>query len=540
MLQDQMRTNHMARRLTALALLALMLMPFLLPTLGHAAGTPETEKAGVMVVGMEANYAPYNWSQTTETDGAYPIANSAGEYANGYDVQMAKRVAESLGLTLEIQKIEWDGLLPALLSGKIDAIIAGMSPTPERKEQIDFTSTYYTADLVLVMRKDSKFASAQSLQDFTDAKISGQLNTFLYTAVDQIPNIQKQEAADTISTLISAVKAEKMDAFVAERPTALSTTAAHPDMTFVGFEAGKGFRTDPSDVELAIGVRKGSQLGPRITEALSQISEETRADIMENMIQLNTVGAVPQTFWQSVLSIAEEYGPLFLRGAGVTLLIAVFATVVGFLLGLVIQVIRSTPIDKKGSKAKGVALGVVKWLLTAYVEILRGTPMMVQSVLFYYGSKLFFGIDMSPMVAALLVVSINTSAYLAEVIRGGIDSVDSAQMEASQAIGLTHGQAMRFVILPQTVRAIIPSIGNELITNIKDTSVLNVISVTELFFVTRSVAGSTFQIFQAYLITCVIYFVLTFAASRIVNWIGRRATSVKPFELAEQEVGGQA
>lgn len=535
--------NRIWRKIFALAMLAVMLMPMLLlPSVRAAAQISDTAQTGVLVVGMEANYAPYNWSQTTDANNAYPIANSAGEYANGYDVQMAKRIADSLGLQLEIQKIEWDGLLPALLSGKIDAIVAGMSPTEERKEQIDFTSTYYKADLVLVMAKDSPFVHATSLDDFSGARVSGQLNTFLYTAVDQIPNIEKMEAADTISTLISQIKTDKLDAFVAERPNALATVAANPDMTFVDFEEGKGFQTDPSDVQLAIGIRKGTELGAQITAALEAIPETEREGIMQTMIELNTLGEVPQTFWQSVVSMVDEYGSLFLRGAATTLLIAVVATVVGFVLGLLIQVIRTQPIDKKHHPVKNILLRIVKWLLTAYVEILRGTPMMVQAILFYYGSKLFFDIDMSPMVAAFLVVSINTSAYLAEVIRGGIDSVDHAQTEASEAIGLTHGQSMRYVILPQTVRAIIPSIGNELITNIKDTSVLNVISVTELFFVTRSVAGSTFQIFQAYFITCVIYFVLTFVASRIVNWIGRRATTVKPFELAavDTEVGGQA
>lgn len=136
------------------------------------------------------------------------------------------------------------------------------------------------------------------------------------------------------------------------------------------------------------------------------------------------------------------------------------------------------------------------------------------------------------MFAALLIVSVNTGAYLAEVIRGGIDSVDNEQMEACMAIGLSHGQSMRYVILPQTIKAILPSIGNEFVVNIKDTSVLNVISVTELFSVTKSVAGTTLQIFHTYLLTAMIYFVLTFATTRLLNWLGKKQGEIEPFSLA--------
>lgn len=152
----------------------------------------------------------------------------------------------------------------------------------------------------------------------------------------------------------------------------------------------------------------------------------------------------------------------------------------------------------------------------AYVEIFRGTPMMVQAMMIFYGSKLLFNIDLSPMVAALIIVSINTGAYLTEVIRGGIIGVDSGQFEAAKAIGMTHYQSMVNVILPQAIRNILPALGNEFIVNIKDTSVLNVIAVTELFFITRSAAGSTYLTFQTFFITSVLYFVMTFVSTRLL------------------------
>ena len=138
------------------------------------------EEDGVLKVGMEANYAPFNWSQTTASNGAIEISNSSGEFANGYDLQMAVRLADELNLQLEIIKLDWDGLPPALESGMIDVIIAGMSPTPEPERQIDFSDAYYDSDLVLVVQADSELADATSLDDFSGTRVTGQLNTFHY------------------------------------------------------------------------------------------------------------------------------------------------------------------------------------------------------------------------------------------------------------------------------------------------------------------------------------------------------------------------
>lgn len=519
-------------------LLLVLLTLVLVFTLGNqtttlAVGDDATETPGVFRIGLEANSAPFNWSQTTDANGAVPIANSPGEYVNGYDVWMAKRLAEGLGLELEVQKIEWDGLVPALQSGKIDAIVAGMSPTAERKLQIDFSGPYYTTDLVIMVTNDSEYLNATSLSDFSGATVSGQLNTLNYNVIDQIDGVNKDTALPDYPTLISALTTDKIDGFVAEGPAALAAVASNPQLTFVRFEEGSGFETSSEDTTVAVGVRKDSPLTPELNLILDTIPEQERQDAMSQMIDFQTAGEEEDLgFFATMAQIAEEYAPLFLRGAAMTLIIAIISTIIGFIIGLFVQVIRTIPTDKKsGGPVRNFFLKVVQVILTIYVEVFRGTPMMVQAVLIYYGSKLFFNVDMSPFLAAILIVSINTGAYLTEVIRGGIDSVDGGQMEACKAIGLTHGQSMRHVILPQSIKAILPSVANEFVTNIKDTSVLNVISVTELFFITRSVAGSTFQIFHTYLVTALIYFVLTFATTRVINWLGKKNGQMKPFTL---------
>ena len=218
-----------------------------------------------------------------------------------------------------------------------------------------------------------------------------------------------------------------------------------------------------------------------------------------------------------IIRILENNWPMFLRGAGVTLWISVVGTILGTIIGLIVGVIRTIPVPEKGAK-KGV-LRVVNWLLSAYIEFFRGTPMIVQAMVIYYGSALAFEIDIDRIAAALFIVSINTGAYISEIVRGGIISVDKGQFEAAQAIGMNHFQTMTNVVLPQVVRNILPATGNEFVINIKDTSVLNVISVSELFFQTKTVAGNNFRYFETFFITCILYFVMTFTITRILRYI---------------------
>ena len=182
---------------------------------------------------------------------------------------------------------------------------------------------------------------------------------------------------------------------------------------------------------------------------------------------------------------------------------------------------RTIPIHKKDNLLKRVLLKIVRAVMVVYIEVFRSTPMIVQAMVIYYGA-MYAGIDMPSMFAAIFVVSVNTGAYMSEIIRGGIISVDRGQTEGAQSIGMTHWQTMTSVVLPQAIRNIMPSIGNEFVINIKDSSVLNVISATELFFVSKSAAGTYMVYFQVFAITCAIYFILTFTVTRILLFIERK------------------
>lgn len=245
-------------------------------------GGVKKEEANTFKVGMEAGYAPYNWTQLTDANGGVKIAGSS-EYAGGYDVEIAKRIADGLGKELVVVKTEWDGLVPALVSGKVDAIIAGMSPTAERKETIDFTDTYYQSNLVMLVKNGGKYENAKTLADFSGAKITGQLNTFHYTVIDQIPNVKKQPAMDNFPAMRVALESGVIDGYVTERPEAISAQSANNKFKMVEFT--EGFVTSPEDTAIAVGLQKGSPLKDKINEILNGISQEQRLEIMDRAIE---------------------------------------------------------------------------------------------------------------------------------------------------------------------------------------------------------------------------------------------------------------
>lgn len=234
------------------------------------------------------------------------------------------------------------------------------------------------------------------------------------------------------------------------------------------------------------------------------------------------MSALPTTFFGWVGFILDKYGTLFLSGVGVTLLVAITGTVIGFVIGLLVAILRTIPVAPRDPWYRRVPLKVLSGLLNVYIEVFRGTPMIVQAMVIYYGCAQLFGLNLPQLLAGFAIVSINTGAYLSEIMRGGIQSVDPGQREAAAAIGLTHGQTMRSVVLPQAIRNTLPALGNEFVVNIKDTSVLNVISVSELFFVSKSAAGTYFKYFEVFFITSVIYFVMTFACTRLLRLLEKK------------------
>lgn len=473
-----------------------------------------------LYVGLECAYPPFNFTQTSSGDGAVKIEGSEG-WANGYDVMIAKRVAEGLGKNLVIRKIEWDGLLPGITSGHLDLVIAGMSPTDERRQSIDFSDSYYDCSLVIVVRKDGKYASAKSLADFSGATIVAQSGTFHDTALKaECKNygITRATPMESFPAMTAALKAKAVDGYVAEDPGAKADCAANPELTYIPLKNNDtGFKTGAGDAVIAIGMAKNSPLKEDINRILAGISDEERLAMMNEAVELATGNSNSKTgFFEKVASILKNHYGWILKGVGYTVLVAIIGTAAGLFIGVLVGVFRTT--EKPKNKNAAFLRKIADFLLSAYIEIFRGTPMMVQAMVIFWGFALLNdGNTMNVTLAGLIIVSVNTGAYMAEIVRGGIISVDKGQYEGAEAIGMTHFQTMTNVVLPQALRNIMPSVANEFVINIKDTSVLNVIGFTELFFYAKSIVFNTYATFETYLIVAVIYFVLTFSITRVLR-----------------------
>ncbi|MDR2454864.1 MAG: amino acid ABC transporter permease [Bifidobacteriaceae bacterium] len=238
-------------------------------------------------------------------------------------------------------------------------------------------------------------------------------------------------------------------------------------------------------------------------------------------------------FFEWIALVLRDYWPWLAKGVGVTMMLALTGTLIGVGLGLGVGVVRTIPTDKRSAgPGRRALLKAANVLLAIYIEVFRGTPMMVQAMVVYYGLGMAFGINLDVLTAGLLVVSINTGAYMAEIVRGGIEAIDPGQMEAGRAVGMSHWSIMRSVILPQAIRNILPATGNEFVINIKDTSVLMVIGTTELYFQGKTIDGILYQTFPVYLLVAAIYLVLTFSTTRLLRLLERHLDGPENFTLA--------
>ncbi len=241
---------------------------------------PSVNPDEFIIVGLECDYAPFNWTQIEATDSAVRIEGNIG-YCDGYDIAIAQAIADGLGKTLIVKKIAWEGLEAALNSNEIDMIVAGMTDTAARREQVSFSNPYYASDMVLIVRSDSSFVNATSLSDFASAKVVAQRGTFHDDIIDQIPNVVHMTPLPSFPLLANAVSNGESDAMVSERPVAIAIVNTNPQLSIVEFGEGLGFATDFEDTTVSVAVRiSDTQLLNSINQILATISNETRNEWM--------------------------------------------------------------------------------------------------------------------------------------------------------------------------------------------------------------------------------------------------------------------
>ena len=253
------------------------------------AATEATEAAvisgvedGVLTVAMECAYAPYNWSQPDDSNGAVPIINAAGSYANGYDVMMAKKLCQANGWELEVMQLDWDSLVPAVMNGTVDAVIAGQSMTAERMESVDFAGPYLYATIVCLTKSGSELASATGISQMTGTCTS-QMGTIWYdTCLPQIANADIQTAAESAPAMLMALETGVVDFVCTDMPTAQGALIAYPDMVLLDFAgSGDDFQVSDEDINIGISIRKGNTV---LLDALNGVLGEMTADDFNAMM----------------------------------------------------------------------------------------------------------------------------------------------------------------------------------------------------------------------------------------------------------------
>ena len=279
-----------ARRLSAAALAALMTLGLTACSGGEESSTAAKSglEDGVLTVAMECAYAPYTWTQADDSNGAVPIKDS-NNYANGYDVIIAKKLAEELGVELEIVKSDWDSLIPAVQSGTVDCVIAGQSITADRMQQVDFTEPYFYATIVTLTKSDSQYASAASVADLSGATATSQMNTIWYNnCLPQIPDANILPAQADAPAMLVALNSGTCDIVVTDKPTGLAACVAYSDFTMLDFTGTEGeFEVSDEDINIGISLKKGNtELKEKLDSVLSTMTEEDFTELMDQAISV--------------------------------------------------------------------------------------------------------------------------------------------------------------------------------------------------------------------------------------------------------------
>ncbi|MGJ8891419.1 ABC transporter permease subunit [Staphylococcus aureus] len=475
------------RFILVLGLLISSAMVYINPT-AHAEQDQTWEKIkerGELRVGLSADYAPMEFEHTV---------NGKTEYA-GVDIDLAKKIAKDNNLKLKIVNMSFDSLLGALKTGKIDIIISGMTSTPERKKQVDFSDSYMMTKNIMLVKKD-KVNEYKDIKDFNNKKVGAQKGT----EQEKIAQTEIENASITslsrLPDVILALKSGKVEGAVVENPVAEAYLKQNPKLGISNVK----FNEEEKDTVIA--VPKDS---PKLLSQINKTIKEVKDKGLIDKYMTNAANAMNDDS-----GFISKYGSFFLKGIKITILISLIGVALGSILGAFVALMKLSKIK------------IISWIASIYIEILRGTPMLVQVFIVFFGITAALGLDISALVCGTIALVINSSAYIAEIIRAGINAVDKGQMEAARSLGLNYRQTMKSVIMPQAIKNILPALGNEFVTLIKESSIVSTIGVGEIMFNAQVVQGISFDPFTPLLVAAALYFVLTFVLTRIMNMIEGR------------------
>ncbi|SJN23863.1 ABC transporter substrate-binding protein/permease [Mycetocola reblochoni] len=441
------------------------------------------------VIGTDSTYAPFEFT------------GEDGEVV-GIDMDLLRGIAANQGFTVEIKRLGFDAAVQALQAGQVDAVIAGMTITDEREKVFDFTEPYFDTGVQLGVLEDSDIASYDDLEGQTVAVKTGtQGQTFAESVKDEY-GFDVLVSTDT-TDMVDAVKAGQAVGYFEDYP-----------VLAYGIAQGSGFKL-VGDKEV------GGQYGAAVNKGENAEFIELFNAGLANAKASGFYDEVVNTYLgtgedeaaeasPNIFTVISTYWPQLLDGLKWTVLATLVAVVAAFILGIAFGFARIS------------RLAPLRWIATAYVYVFRGTPILIQAFFIYFALPAMTGIKFDSFTAGALTLSLNAGAYMTEIVRSGIQAVDPGQAEASRSLGLGYWTTMRKVVLPQAFKIMIPSFVNQGIITLKDTSLLSVISLAELTFVSKQIIASTYLSAQVLTVVAIIYFTLITLLTLLANRLERK------------------
>ncbi|AFZ35847.1 polar amino acid ABC transporter, inner membrane subunit [Stanieria cyanosphaera PCC 7437] len=484
------------KRLIWLRQLFLWLLGFLLIiSLGWLPNQAQ-EAATTLRVATEPTFPPFE------------MKAESGEGLTGFDVDLMRAIGKEAGLNIQFISLPFDGIIPALQSQTVDAAISGMTITAERAQTVDFSRPYFKAGLAIAVRENEE--EIQSFEDLANQKIAVQIGTTGARETAKIPGVEIS-TFDSASLALQELVNGKVNAVVNDAPV---TLYAIKQANLRGIKIVGELVTEEY---YGIAFPKNSPNVAKINTALATLLENGTYD---SIYQTWFAGEAPELPAAIAETEAETSSPLelgrlfsnLLLGAVVTLMLTAVSVFFGSVVGILIAIALISPYSP------------LRWLCRAYVEFFRGTPLLVQIFMIYFGlpallQELGINFSFERFPAAVTALSLNLGAYLAEIIRGGIQSIEQGQWEASESLGMGSVQTMRYVIFPQALRRILPPLSNEFITLLKDTSLVAIIGFEELFRQGQLIVATTYRAFEVYAAVALVYLLLTSLAAASFRWL---------------------
>lgn len=453
-------------------------------------GSGAKAEEDILIIGTDTNYVPFEF-----------LDEETGEYI-GFDIDLMDEIAKEIGFTYELKPMDFAGIVPSLQTNQLDMAIAGISMDEEKEQTVDFSLPYYDAGTGILVREDD---AIQTIDDLEGKIVATKQGTASYEYATQLEGLKDVVPFPNIDQAYMELQKGSADAVVFDSPSLL----------YYMNTGGQGRMRMLDDIlegqTFGIAFPKGSPLKIKVDEALTEIKNNgTYDELHEKWFGEGAIDEVSEASSGLDWSSAIKALPLLLQGAKYTIIISTLGLLFGLIIGIIVGF---------GRLAKN---KIIYGLASIYVEVLRGTPIMIQALYIYFAIPMLLNFEINAVVAGVIAISINAGAYIAEVVRGGIRSIDRGQVEAGRSLGLTNRQTMYKIIWPQAFKQMIPPLGNQFIISLKDTSLLTMIGVGELTRQGTIIVATNFRSVEIYTTVGLMYLAMTLTISFILRKFERR------------------